>query len=259
MMNMNQNNMKKVISFSKVLSICLCIILMSATVSFAGTSISDNQTKKLSEMTNTELKALINQYYAGNTNDIKVSKLQKAETEAVLESSKPIDIQNTEVYVIQKECGEKNNEKVVIADVAVPIKPLSGGVSSETKEGRVTITCVLGYDRLTRDSISYVKGTYYGGKVETQQIGTAITSIKGTYHESGPYITASGGTGFSSGYTTSTTFSLADNRELQTKSLSRDRYFNTLISTGTVSAKYTATYKVQNSTFEISVNAYAIS
>ena len=141
MMNIKQNNMKKVTRFSKILSICLCIMLIGSTVSFAGTSISDNQTKRLSEMTNTELKTLVNQYYAGNTNDIKVSKLQKAETEAVLKSSKPIDVQNTEVYVIQKEYGEKNNEKVVIADVAVPIKTSSGGISSETKEGRVTITC----------------------------------------------------------------------------------------------------------------------
>ena len=215
-----------------------------------------SQNKKLSEMTDQELMQLATKHEFLDTEGLKISKLSVMEKANMLKSSVPIDISETNVYIMEKKISNAENEKVVVADVAIPARA-SGGENKATKEGRVTITSVIGYETISKNGVQYKKGKYYGGFVNAQQVGTRVTSLKGTYHDVGPYITASGGSGIGIDYTTSTNFSVSGFTKLQTKQVSRDRYFNTNASPGSVDAKFTATYMVQNNTYTIAVTAQA--
>ena len=210
---------------------------------------------------NDSLIEMVSEYGTVNGKDVKAFKLSEEEKKMTLETTGGTNLENSEVYIIERKMSSGETEASVIADVAVPTS--SGGESSETKDGRVTITCVLGYERLTYNNISYVKGTYYGGKVEKQQSLTSVKSVEGLYTDSGAYITISGDMGISAPFKDSTVFDLSKHTTLQTKSLNRDKYFNTnMTGVSMVAAKYTAKFTSSldsGNTYTISVNAYAYS
>ncbi|HHW94752.1 MAG TPA: hypothetical protein GX736_02340 [Mogibacterium sp.] len=142
---------------------------------------------------------------------------------------------------------------MIIADVGINSKAY--GSVTETKDGRVCVTTVLGYERWNYQNIPYVKGRYYGGKVNYKQAAAKVKKIKGTYHEAGPFVTKSGSYGFSDGYTTSKSFNLANYMTLQTQTLNRTGYFNVFSGSGRVTTRFTAKYTIGGSSYTISVYA----
>lgn len=118
-------------------------------------------------------------------------------------------------------------------------------------------SCVIGYETITKDTVEYIKGTYFGGRIVSQPNSSVISSIKGTYHEVGPYMTAGGGSGISSDYTTSANFDVSKRMSLQKKNVSRSRYFNSEAPAAAVNAKYSVSGTVYGNKFSFDVIANA--
>ena len=234
----------------KVIILCSILMFVSTSSVFAA---SETYTMKPTKyMSNDNVIKMVSKYNTVHGQDINAFKLSDEAKEATLEATGGVDLKKAEVYIIERRMSNNEMETSVISDIAIPTN--TGGVSSETKEGRITITCVLGYERMMFSNISYVKGTYYGGKVAKQPTLTVIKSLKGDYVDSGAYITESGEPGISGLFKDSTTFDPARHTTLQTQSLNRDKYFNTnMTGTSQVSAKYTAT-----STFTTGINSGTI-
>lgn len=237
-----------------------CILLSFATFSLPNVYGNSNL------INNTEEKIMCASEFAKEvceeeTNTFSVEELSEIEKQTLFckdESDDAYEINIEDAYCIEKKVDDNTFEKTIVGDVRISNKSNMTKSSSitESKEGRVTISCTLGYERLTKNSISHVKGLYVGGKVLSQQNGTQITAIKGTYHDIGPYITAAGGSGISSDYTKHFNFDVSKNKTFQKGTVSRTKYFNTY-NAGSVDGKYTVNYKVGGSTYSIYVNASA--
>ena len=240
----------------KVVAALLLLVLIFPTVSFADSTDATDCDTKYIESSNEILSVLAGQYKYMSSPNIKVEKLNDSEKTDVLEGSDQVKIRDSEVYYLTQSFADNDLETIIIADASLVA---SGGTVEETKEGRVVITCVLRYERFPYKGIDYVRGVYFGGKVNSQQSGLSVTSIKATYTDCGAYVTNSGSTGIAGNYTNNKTISVSDRYSLKTFSLSRDKYFNTTMPATNVVAKYSVTYTMGGKSSSIYVNAYAYS
>lgn len=185
--------------------------------------------------------------------------LEQANKIVTLPKSNMYTFKVDKAYSIKQKIGDNMEEETVYADVLITPKTAVLSSVTETKTGRVNISCTLGYERLTRNNISYVKGTYVGGKVISQQNGIQVTSLSAVYHEVGAYITSSGGSGIAPDYKKTFALDVAKKNSFQKKTLSRTRYFDTNATVGAVDGKFVAKYKANgyNTVYTIYVNASA--
>lgn len=95
---------------------------------------------------------------------IKEIPLEQANKMVTLPKSNMYTFNVDKAYSIKQKIGDNMEEETVYADVLITPKTSVLSSVTETKTGRVNISCTLGYERLTRNNISYVKGTYVGGK-----------------------------------------------------------------------------------------------
>lgn len=242
----------------KYLTIKVALTLLLLSLIFPTVSFADSTGTVGCEAENSGeiLSVLVDQHKYTNSPNIKVEELDFNQKTDILEGSNQVKIRDSEVYYVTQRFADNDLETTVIADVSLAA---SGGVVEETKEGRVVITCVLGYERFPYKGIDYVKGTYFGGKVNSQQGGLSVTSVKTTYTDCGAYVTNSGDIGIAGNYTNNKTISVSDRYSLKTFSLSRDKYFNTTMPITNVVAQYSVTYTMGGKSSSIYVNAYASS
>lgn len=245
-------NMKK---FIKVITLCSLVVLLNLSTTFAVSN-NDSTIILTYDMSDKELVTLADKYGELKDKNVTISKLSKIEKTRALIGSEEININNSDVYVIQRILDDKESEVTVVADVAVPMRA-SGGTVESTKEGRVSIASVLKYETLNTGGLAYRKGTSFGGRVIGQQGGVSVQGLTGLYTDSGAYVTASGQQGISGTYTKTKEFSVANRYKTQLESVSRDKYFNTGMTPTRVSSKFTVKYQVSNSTYSIWVNADA--
>lgn len=190
---------------------------------------------------------------------IKEIPLEQANKMVTLPKSNMYTFNVDKAYSIKQKIGDNMEEETVYADVLITPKTSVLSSVTETKTGRVNISCTLGYERLTRNNISYVKGTYVGGKVISQQNGIQVTSLSVVYHDVGVYITSSGESGIAPDYKKTFALDVAKKNTFQKKNLSRNRYFDTHAVVGSVDGKFVAKYKANgyNTVYTIYVNASA--
>lgn len=242
-----------------IILLCIALVFISTSPIFAASE--RQMMKPTKRMSNETLIKMVAKEDNISGSDVNVLRLSESQKSRVLETTSNIDLKKSEVYVIERKISNNKMETSVVSDIAIPAS--TGGQASETKEGRISITCVLGYERMNFNNISYVKGTYYGGRVSKQESLSQVKSLKGTYVDCGAYVTKSGATGISNEFKDSKTFDITKHTTLQTKSINRDKYFNTnMTGVSVVSAKYTATYTTGNNkdtVYTISVNANAYS
>ncbi|MBR2674086.1 MAG: hypothetical protein IKE52_01320 [Mogibacterium sp.] len=144
-------------------------------------------------------------------NGLHADKLDLKEKRRLIEGTENIDIANSDVYVIDREIDNNVSEKTVVVKAANK----GNGYISHTKEGRVTITCVLGYEKRTIANVPTTRGTYFGGKVNSVQSMVQVTGLTGVYHDAGAYFLANGSSGFSPDYRKTKSFDVAKMKTLQ--------------------------------------------
>ena len=247
------------------MAIALTVLMTSTSVGFAANvnekvDISNMKPEISAEMTDIELVNLAEKYGELKSDDVRVIKLNNAEKKLLIEDNDNVDLSKSDVYFIDRELSEETGEQHVIAEIEVMAAGNTGEVSENGTSARVVANCVIGYSKKTFEGVQYRKGEYYGGKIVSQPISSAITSIKGTYVEGGAYVTANNQTGtLAKEYKTSTTFDLKKHTTLQKKTVSRTNYYSTEMPFTILAAKYEVAGTVNgNNPFSFDVNAFAI-
>ena len=153
-----------------------------------------------------------------NNNKIRIYKMNSIQKNNFLGDSDNIDLERSEVYVIDETLGASNGEVRAIADVVLEENVIEGtgishmGESLDTgSASHVVITSIVGYTQITRNGASYRIGTYYGGYLNEKPSNAIPKSAVATYRDVGGYIDAQGNQGTqSSPYVKSTNYSVSN-------------------------------------------------
>lgn len=191
-----------------------------------------------------------------HTDNLVAKRMSMDDAEQFILNTDNIDLSESDIYYVENK-KDSIIERKILADVAVAASGNSGENTKNGSSSRVVASCVIGYETITKNTVEYVKGKYFGGKIVSQPNSSVISSITGTYHEVGPYITASGSSGIASDYTTSASFDVSKHTSLQKKNVSRSRYFNSEVSSAAVNAKYSVSGTVNGYKFSFDVVAEA--
>lgn len=242
------SKVKKHFTFMLILILVLVFFISPAT-SFANTS---NEI----DVCESELITLKGTDSFFNTPNVEVAELSLAEKEVALKGSDYVNKDESEVYTVKQIFGGNTVEAVVVADVAIA-KPMAAGTKTLTKDGRVNITGFLGYDILSYQGVDFIRGTRFGGKVNSQQGGLAVTEVKGVYSDSGACITSDGQQTMDFGYRKTAYFSITNRYEMQTSSVSRNLYFDTSMPATFVSTQFSVTYEMLGNSHTIFITVSA--
>lgn len=193
-----------------------------------------------------------------NTDDLVIKKMNIKTAEKYITNVDNINMAESDIYYIENKKG-MSVEKSILADMAVATSGNSGENVRNGSSARVVASCVIGYEAITRNTVEYIKGTYFGGRIVSQPNSSVISSLKGIYYETGPYITISGDSGIATEYTTSANFDVGKHTTLQKKNISRTRYFNSEVASAAVKAKYSVAGTVNNGnqfSFDVIASAF---
>lgn len=252
----------------RIISVCLIVLtLFTCYVS----AYADTGEDTLVQLDNEQLFEQMKDGKFIHNDSISTWKLNETQKNNYLRNCKNIDIDSTNVYVIERSLSEQSGEINVITDLvvhskspAVPVRPgvsTMGEYSDTGSASHVVVTAIVGFDKRTYNNVEYRRGTYYGGYINETPLNTAITSLTGTYKEVGAWVGANNNnTGIqASPLSVSTNFDTSKSTTRQTASLSRSKCYSTTATGTMLGSIFTAKGKLStNYQFTATAYVYAI-
>ena len=99
-----------------------------------------------------------------NTDNLVIKKMNIKTAEKYITNVDNINMAESDIYYIENKKG-MSVEKSILADMAVATSGNSGENVRNGSSARVVASCVIGYEAITRNTVEYIKGTYFGGRI----------------------------------------------------------------------------------------------
>lgn len=240
--------------FKKNISVTLCFVMIISSLTI--TAFAKNIDKI--PMSDEQIVVLAEKYDNIDFTNSTVFKMSPAKKTEILKNINNIDFEKSNVYEVNSLKENGLIEKSIVTDIALKSLPSGNKVIEEGSGSHVVANCVIGYSRKTHNTVPYIKGEYFGGRIVSQPNSSAITSLKGVYHEYGACITSNGSPSYVTGKTINATFNIGNHTNWQTKNVNSSYYYNSEAGAA-IQAKYIVSGKLNNSyNFSFTVYANAI-